>query len=176
MKSKKTIQPPSPNTEPYEIRRLVKMKIYFYKTILGKIGIVEDCGSITNLYFENDTTPKNIEICETEIIKKAGIQLNNYLAGKLKKFSLPLNPQGTEFMKKVWEALCHVEYGKTASYKDIAIAAGNPKAARAVGMANGRNPIPIFIPCHRIIASSGELGGYSSGIELKKKLLALEKR
>lgn len=150
------------------------MQLYFYQTTIGEIGIGEERGSITNLYFETDPIPRDAEIGETEGIKEAFRQLNAFLAGELKQFSLPLAPCGTDFMRKVWEILCEVPYGKTASYKDIAAAVGNPQAVRAIGLANNRNPIPIFIPCHRIIGSSGKLTGYRGGLALKKKLLALE--
>ncbi|MEZ7892514.1 MAG: methylated-DNA--[protein]-cysteine S-methyltransferase [Candidatus Wallbacteria bacterium] len=151
------------------------MKIFFYETVLGKIGIAEEEGKITNLCFESDKKPENAEICETQIIKEAARQLKCYFSGTLREFSLQLNPQGTEFMKKVWGALCRIPYGQTASYKEIAVAVGNKNAMRAVGMANGRNPIPIFIPCHRVIGADGRLVGYSSGLDIKKKLLDLEK-
>lgn len=150
------------------------MKLYFYQTEIGKIGIAENRGSITNLYFAADVTPQDVEICETEIIKEASRQLNSYLAGDIKEFTLPLVPHGTDFMRSVWKILCEVPYGKTASYKDIATTAGNPRAVRAVGQANNRNPIPIFIPCHRIIGSGGKLVGYRGGLALKKQLLELE--
>jgi methylated-DNA-[protein]-cysteine S-methyltransferase len=151
------------------------MKVFFRQTKIGKIGIAEENGSITNLYFETDNTRQNIEILETDTIKEAFRQLDAYLSGDLRDFSLPLAPQGTDFMQHVWQILCDVPYAKTASYKDVATAVGNPKAVRAVGLANGRNPIPIFIPCHRIIGSSGKLVGYGGGLELKKKLLDLER-
>jgi len=150
------------------------VKIYFYQTDIGKVCLAEDCGSITNLFFATDVTPQNVEICETEIIKEASRQLNCYLAGEIKDFSLPLVPYGTDFMRKVWKFLSEVPYGQTASYKDIATAAGNPKAVRAVGLANNKNPIPIFIPCHRIVGSDGKLVGYRGGLALKKQLLGLE--
>ena len=152
------------------------MNIYFYQTEIGRISVAEEGGSIRNLYFETDGIPQDIEICETEIIKEASRQLKEYLAGGLKEFSLPLALVGTEFMRTVWKALCEVPYGKTASYKDIAVAVGNSKAYRAVGLANNKNPIPIFIPCHRIIGSDGKLTGYRGGLELKRKLLELEGR
>ncbi len=151
------------------------MKLYFHQTGIGRIGIAEENGSITNLYFETDTVPQNVEICETEVIKEAFKQMEAYLAGNLKIFSLPLAPGGTDFMRTVWKILCGVPYGKTASYKEIAIAAGNPKAARAVGLANNKNPVPLFIPCHRIIGADGKLVGYRGGLEVKMKLLELEK-
>lgn len=152
------------------------MNQFYYETRLGRIGIAEESGSITGVYFESETIPENAEICETEIIKEAHRQLDDYLAGELKEFSLPLAPHGTDFTKSVWKHLCDIPYGETRSYKDIAIAAGNSKAVRAVGQANNRNPIPIFIPCHRVIGINGKLVGYGGGLEIKEKLLELEGR
>lgn len=150
------------------------MKLYFYQTEIGRIGIAEDFGSITNLYFEEDSVPTNMEICETEAIQEAFQQLHAYFAGELKVFSLSLDPHGTVFMKKVWNLLCQIPYGKTATYKEIAVNAGNPGAVRAVGLANNKNPIPIIIPCHRVIGSNGKLTGYRGGLDIKRKLLELE--
>ena len=152
------------------------MKLYFHQTAIGRIGIAEENGSITNLYFESDSVPQNMEMCETDVIREAFRQLEAYLAGNLKIFSLPLAPCGTDFRRTIWKILCSVRFGKTASYKEIAIAAGNPKAARAVGMANNKNPIPIFIPCHRIVGANGKLVGFRGGLDLKMILLELEKR
>jgi methylated-DNA-[protein]-cysteine S-methyltransferase len=151
------------------------MSIYFYETDIGNIGIAENDGEITNVYFGKIRLPQDMEINETYILKEAAKQLRSYLAGELKEFSLPLAPAGTDFMKKVWEELCKIPYGKTASYKEIGEKIGSPKAARAVGLANNRNPIPIFIPCHRIIGSNGSLTGYLGGLEIKKKLLDMER-
>ncbi|GBF34352.1 methylated-DNA--protein-cysteine methyltransferase [Desulfocucumis palustris] len=150
------------------------MQICFYECDIGRIGIAENAGRITNLYFTNDKLPREIQICETPILKEAARQLTSYLAGELKEFSLPLAPAGTAFMKKAWTSLCEIPYGKTATYKEIAVRIGAPDAARAVGLANNRNPIPIFIPCHRVIGSDGSLTGYRGGLELKKRLLDLE--
>lgn len=150
------------------------MPIYFYESDIGKVGIIENSGRITHLYFTNASLPKDIQIDETPILREAGQQLKSYLAGKLKEFSLPLAPTGTDFMKQVWASLCKIPYGKTVTYKEIAIKIGAPNAARAVGLANNRNPIPIFIPCHRVIGTNGSLTGYRGGLELKKRLLDLE--
>ena len=152
------------------------MALYYYGTELGRIGIAESNGQITDLYFEGESVPEQVEICETAILKEAAGQLKAYLAGELRNFSLPLEPVGTPFMESVWRALCHIPYGRTVSYKDIAAAVGNPKAARAVGMANNRNPLPIFIPCHRVIGASGALVGYGGGLAIKIKLLEIEKQ
>ena len=152
------------------------MKMYFHHMAIGRIGIAEEQDCITNLYFETDAVPQNAEMCETEVIQEAFQQLSAYLAGDLKTFSVPLAPHGTDFMLTVWKALCEVPYGTTSSYRQIAVAAGKPKAARAIGMANNRNPLPLFIPCHGIIGSDGRLVGYRGGLEVKKQLLELEKR
>lgn len=103
-------------------------------------------------------------------------QLNAYFAGELENFDLLLAPQGTPFQQRVWAELCNIPYGETISYGELARNIGNPKASRAVGLANGSNPIPIVIPCHRVIGSNGKLTGYGGGLPIKEKLLALERR
>lgn len=144
------------------------------QTPLGMIGIEERDGYITNLWLAGDDIPLDQEATDTPLLREAFRQLELYLQGRLETFSIPLNPAGTPFMRSVWRQLLQVPYGHTACYKDIAIAIGNPRAVRAVGQANRRNPIPIFIPCHRIIGARGDLGGFSSGLENKKRLLAIE--
>jgi methylated-DNA-[protein]-cysteine S-methyltransferase len=103
-------------------------------------------------------------------------QLHAYFGGELKTFDLPLAPEGTEFQLRVWNSLRAIPYGETISYLQLAQRIGNPKAVRAVGLANGCNPIPIIIPCHRVIGSDGSLTGFGGGLPNKKKLLALESR
>lgn len=152
------------------------MELYFHNMTIGRIGIAEENGTITNLYFESHIIPQNVQLRETDVIKEAFRELHAYLAGDLKSFSIPLAPCGTDFMNRVWTILRGIPYGKTASYKEIAIAAGSPMAYRAVGLANNRNPIPIFIPCHRIIGADGKLTGYRGGLAVKRVLLDLEKR
>lgn len=102
-------------------------------------------------------------------------QLREYLAGRRKTFDLPLDLQGTEFQMRVWQALCRIPYGATMSYRDIAAAIGQPQAVRAVGQANRRNPVMILVPCHRVIAADGNMGGYAWGEDVKCELLALER-
>lgn len=150
------------------------MRLYFYDMSIGRIGICEDEGRIKRLYFQDDVCPQDIPIGETPILREAALQVRRYLAGEITEFSLPLAPEGTAFMRQAWEELCRIPYGRTATYKDIAITIGKPRAARAVGLANNRNPIPILIPCHRVIGSDGSLTGYRGGIELKQSLLNLE--
>jgi methylated-DNA-[protein]-cysteine S-methyltransferase len=103
-------------------------------------------------------------------------QLRAYFAGELEEFDLTLAPQGTPFQQRVWGELCRIPYGETISYGELAKRLGNPNASRAVGLANGSNPIPIIIPCHRVIGSNGKLTGYGGGLPIKERLLALERR
>ncbi|HEY8529997.1 MAG TPA: methylated-DNA--[protein]-cysteine S-methyltransferase [Paenibacillaceae bacterium] len=108
------------------------------------------------------------------LLAEAQSQLDAYFRGELRNFSIPLDLRGTAFQRKVWKALCRVPYGSTASYGEIAAAVGRPGAARAVGGANNRNPVPIIVPCHRIIGADGSLVGYGGGLWIKERLLALE--
>jgi methylated-DNA-[protein]-cysteine S-methyltransferase len=112
---------------------------------------------------------------ETEVLKNAAGQLIEYLQGKRTVFDMPLAPEGTAFQRQVWEALLEIPYGETYSYGRLARDIGKPGAARAVGMANNRNPIPVIIPCHRVIGADGSLTGYGGGLPMKERLLALEK-
>ncbi|WP_304340445.1 methylated-DNA--[protein]-cysteine S-methyltransferase [Metaclostridioides mangenotii] len=149
--------------------------IFVYETEIGELAIADNGKAITELYFKNkiDVEGKNIE--ETELIKKAFNEFKEYLSGDRKNFDIPLEPEGTDFQLKVWEALKSIPYGETCSYKDIAKKVGSPKAYRAVGLANNKNPISIFIPCHRVIGSNGKLVGYGGGLDVKEFLLKLEK-
>ena len=151
------------------------MNVFMYKTDIGEIGIMENGMAITHLYFAGEKIPEGTSIKETPLLKKAGEQLLDYLAGKRKFFELPLAAQGTVFQQNVWKALQEIPYGATCSYGEVAKNIGNPKACRAVGMSNNKNPIPIFIPCHRVIGTNGKLVGYAGGLGIKEHLLKLEK-
>ena len=129
--------------------------------------------SITEIFFSKDKIGDNIK--ETDLIKACFRQLKEYFEGKRKEFNVPIEAKGTEFQNKVWKALLDIPYGETRSYKDIAIAIGNEKACRAIGMANNKNPISIIIPCHRVVGSNGKLIGYGGGLDKKEKLLNIEK-
>ncbi|WP_434793687.1 Methylated-DNA--protein-cysteine methyltransferase, constitutive [Terrisporobacter petrolearius] len=146
--------------------------IFFYETEIGIIGIRENNKSITDIFFSKVDTNDNIE--ETDLIKECFKQLKEYFEGNRRAFDLQLETRGTEFQKKVWDELLKIPYGETKSYKDIAIAIGNEKACRAIGMANNKNHIPIIIPCHRVIGSNGKLVGYAGGLNVKEKLLNIE--
>ena len=150
--------------------------IFYYNTKIGRIGIEENGVAITKLDFINkDMEEEIIEENETVLLKEAINELNEYLDGNRSSFDLPLEPKGTEFQKKVWNALKEIPYGETRSYGEIAKIIGNEKAARAVGMANNKNPIAIIVPCHRVIGANGKLVGYAGGLDLKEKLLQLER-
>ena len=150
--------------------------IFFYETSIGRIGIAENGTAITHLFLNDEPAPKDALTKETDLLKQAGAQLIDYFAGKRKCFDLPLSPKGTEFQQKVWKALQEIPYGETRSYGEIARAIGQDKAYRAVGMANNRNPIALFIPCHRVVGSNGKLVGYAGGLDMKEQLLNLEKQ
>ena len=144
---------------------------YDYDTPVGKLYIEAEGDYLTRISFF-ELFGKRLE---TPVIKETYKQLSEYFTKKRKTFDIPLKLEGTEFQKAVWHALMKIPYGKTATYLEIAETIGNPKASRAVGMANNKNKIPIVIPCHRVIGSNGSLTGYAGGLEIKKKLLNIEK-
>ena len=140
----------------------------------GRFGVEEKEGAVTHLYLNPAGAVLPAEERETPLLAEAMRQLAEYFAGERREFELPLVPEGTPFMRRVWAELVKVPYGATATYGEIAERIGNPGGSRAVGLANNRNPIASIIPCHRIIGSSGKLVGYAGGVELKERLLALE--
>ncbi|MGI5964400.1 MAG: methylated-DNA--[protein]-cysteine S-methyltransferase [Candidatus Methanomethylophilaceae archaeon] len=150
--------------------------IFTYVTLIGKISITEDGeGNITGLYLPSCNLPVAC-VKETEIIAEAGGQLEEYVSGRRKKFCLPLRAEGTEFASSVWKEISKIPYGETITYSELAKRSGNLKAYRAAGTACGKNPIPIFIPCHRVVPSSGGVGFYGGGSQMKYRLLALEEK
>ena len=144
-----------------------------WQSPIGPLALVEDGQALTQLRFGEDTLHDEEE---TPLLREAIRQLQAYFSGSLQAFDLPLAPAGTAFQRQVWDALLTIPYGQTDHYQAIAQRIGNPKAMRAVGMANNRNPLPIFIPCHRVIGKNGGLVGYGGGLPAKEYLLALEKR
>lgn len=160
--------------------KMVVTDYYSEETISGiKITVIVSSSGIKKIIFN---LPKH----DKELLKATKLrpddpylfetfkQLNEYFAGSRKKFDLPVDIEGTEFQKKVWNEVKKIPYGKTKSYKSIAEKLGDVKAIRAVGKANGQNPVPIIIPCHRVIGSDGTLTGYAGGLEIKEKLLEIE--
>jgi methylated-DNA-[protein]-cysteine S-methyltransferase len=164
------------------------MKGFYYETKLGKLFIAEDGQGIAEVSIvknamspddKNTTGRKELTSCEIEetpLIRQAIRELMEYFDGKRKEFGISLNPKGTDFQKKVWEALRAIPYGETRSYKQIAEAVGNRNSSRAVGMANHNNPIMCIIPCHRVIGANGSLVGYAGGLDMKATLLSLEQK
>lgn len=147
------------------------MKYKVFSTPIGWIKITEDQGFLVKLDlldYKEDTGPYSFLLEETEK------QLKLYFKGELQKFDLPVKFSGTDFQKKVWKALQNIPYGQTRSYKQVAQAIDNEKASRAVGGANNKNPLPIIVPCHRVVGSNGALVGYGLGLPIKKQLLTLE--
>ena len=149
------------------------MDFYSFSTPFGPMALAGEDGAITHLYLPSSPTPR-LASHPTPLLLEGERQLLEYLSSQRKTFDLPLNPQGTPFQKRVWQALEAIPWGETRTYRDIAQAVDSPRGFRAVGMANHHNPIPIFIPCHRVVGADGSLTGYAGGLELKQALLALE--
>ena len=143
-----------------------------YLSPVGWLEIESGNNMITKLIFCE--TPDIINEPETPVLQQCCLELDEYFAGQRKKFNVKIAFTGTPFQIRVWQELLKIPYGKTISYADLAKAAGNSKACRAAGSANGKNPIAIIIPCHRVIASNGGMGGYAYGLEAKKQLLKIE--
>jgi methylated-DNA-[protein]-cysteine S-methyltransferase len=148
-------------------------------TPVGRLLLVANADALVKIVFL-DATPSeqkdDTDNAETHpVLVQAVNELNAYFAGQRLEFDVAVNLTGTPFQQQVWQALQQIPYGDIASYGDIARLVGNPKAARAVGMANNRNPVPIIVPCHRVIGKNGDLTGYAGGVEIKQQLLHLEK-
>jgi methylated-DNA-[protein]-cysteine S-methyltransferase len=146
---------------------------------IGKLLLVTSKRGLSQICFEgqaHQTAPRADSDDLPAVLRDSVRQLRAYFAGELETFELALAPEGTPFQQKVWGELIKIPYGETISYGELARRIGNPNASRAVGLANGSNPIPIIIPCHRVIGSNGKLTGYGGGLPIKEKLLALEKR
>lgn len=151
-------------------------------SVVGTLTLVADEGAIVGLYMDlqrhrpdddalGEPDPRGREV---EPFKAAADQLDAYFAGELTRFDVPLAPRGSEFQQRVWAALQEIPYGRTESYGELAERIGSPGGARAVGLANGKNPIGIIIPCHRVVGADGSLTGYGGGLDRKKQLLDLE--
>ncbi|MCS0356269.1 methylated-DNA--[protein]-cysteine S-methyltransferase [Vibrio diabolicus] len=155
------------------------MKTFYTEmpSLLGTVTIQSNAEGLLGIWFETCTTkPSELGARDDQhpVLRQAVTQLNEYFSGLRNEFELPLAATGTDFQNQVWQALTTIPYGETWSYQDLANAIGNPKAVRAVGLANGKNPISIVVPCHRVIGKSGKLTGYAGGVERKQRLLSLE--
>lgn len=149
-----------------------KQTYFVYHTPLGRITLASDGNALTQLVFgAADLSGTNKS---TALTNRASTEILEYLAGKRTSFDLPLNPRGTDFQHSVWKALRSIPYGQTRTYGEVAAMIGNPRSGRAVGGANNKNPLPILIPCHRVIGVNGNLVGYAAGLHIKRFLLDLE--
>lgn len=149
------------------------MDFITFDTPVGLMGLRGEGRAVTELYLPGRPMPP-VAQHESPVLRKAYEQLMEYFERKRKVFDFPMEPRGTEFQRRVWNALTEIPWGETRSYADIAAALGKPKAVRAVGGANHHNPIAIFIPCHRVVGKNGSLTGYGGGLPLKEYLLKLE--
>ncbi len=156
--------------------------MYFYDSFVGRLALGETEGKLSHLEFvdeakgDNFYLPEGYVVKETDLLKETKKELDQYFKGQRKEFTIPLVfTIGTDFQKRVWQALLQIPYGETRSYKEVAEIAGSPKACRAVGGANNKNPIAIIVPCHRVIGSDGSMVGFGGGLDIKTKLLQVEK-
>ncbi|PJJ62031.1 methylated-DNA--[protein]-cysteine S-methyltransferase [Compostimonas suwonensis] len=156
----------------------MRTAVHSIPTPVGMLLLTSDGEALTGVYFENHShPPRGLDDAVDDAGPFAAVveQLDEYFEGERTAFDLPLAPRGTEFQKLVWGQLARIPYGEKRSYGELAHALGSPGASRAVGLANGRNPISIIVPCHRVVGSSGSLTGYAGGLERKLWLLELER-
>lgn len=144
--------------------------VHSVETPIGPLLLSAADGRLSGIAFDSSAEARSTE----PLFLDAEAQLHAYFAGELERFELPLAPRGSAFQHSVWEALREIPYGSTTTYSELAAALGRPSACRAVGAANGRNPLPVIVPCHRVIGAAGELTGYGGGLQRKRLLLALE--
>ncbi|WP_374572508.1 methylated-DNA--[protein]-cysteine S-methyltransferase [Acinetobacter sp.] len=157
----------------------MKLSYMYLASPVGQLKLVANAQALVAVLWENEN-PKRVRLAELleeaqhPVLLETARQLNEYFAGQRRQFDLPLDFEGTDFQQEVWQALLSIPFGETRSYKQIAEQIGNPKAVRAVGAANGKNPISIIAPCHRVIGASGKLVGFAGGLENKDILLKIE--
>lgn len=157
------------------------MNLYhnFYKSPVGELKLIASNQGLVAVLWENDS-PRRVRLSQTEhsdehpILQETRQQLAEYFEGRRRQFSVTLTPHGTDFQRQIWMALAKIPYAETRSYGQLAKSIGNPSASRAVGAANGKNPISIIVPCHRVVGAGGQLTGFAGGLEAKKFLLNLE--
>ena len=140
---------------------------------VGMLTLIEEEQALTEVRFGSNI--RDALLNDTPLLMQASRELEEYFRGERKAFTVPLSPRGTAFQKRCWDALCRIPYGETRTYAQQAAMIGNSKACRAVGMSNHRNPLPIFIPCHRVIGKNGTLTGYAGGLTIKETLLNIER-
>jgi methylated-DNA-[protein]-cysteine S-methyltransferase len=151
------------------------MNFQYLDTPIGTLRLLAENAQLVNIEFAGQYGARSAVENNDTVLAACAAQLTDYFAGKRRHFDLPLAPQGSPFQLSVWAALANIPFGQVRSYRDIAQSIGNPAAVRAVGAANGRNPLPIVVPCHRVIGSNGALTGFAGGLEVKRFLLDLER-
>ncbi len=154
-----------------------EIRYRYVKTPIGRLMLAGTERGLKRIEFETSKTtygPQDGWIEDRSAFDDAARQLEEYFAGKRRSFDVALDPQGTEFQQRTWQALREIPYGATVTYSDVARTIGRPKAVRAVGAANGQNPLPVIVPCHRVIGSDGKLTGFAAGTDVKRTLLQLE--
>jgi methylated-DNA-[protein]-cysteine S-methyltransferase len=144
--------------------------VHSVETPIGPLLLTAEDGRLSGVEFAHSSGPRSTN----PLLLEAETQLHAYFRGELERFELPLAPRGTAFQHTVWDALRELPYGSTTTYSQLAAGLGRPSACRAVGAANGRNPLPVIVPCHRVLGAAGALTGYGGGLERKRQLLALE--
>jgi methylated-DNA-[protein]-cysteine S-methyltransferase len=141
-------------------------------TPIGTLWLSRDEHGLSRVGFDGPEAARSAD----PLLEEAEAQLQDYFAGERQRFELPLSPRGTDFQRQVWTAVAAIPYGETTTYSALAVAVGRPSARRAVGAANGRNPLPVIVPCHRVLGAAGGLTGYGGGLDRKSALLDLERR
>lgn len=149
-------------------------RVHHFMTEIGAMYVVEEKGALIEVRLPGEKEPAG-ERATTPILKKAATQISEYLAGRRMEVNIPIALDGTEFAMKVWKEMSAIPYGEVRTYGELAQVVGPPGAARAVGQACNRNPIPIIVPCHRVVGTGGKLTGYAGGLALKERLLELER-
>ncbi|MDR1009251.1 MAG: methylated-DNA--[protein]-cysteine S-methyltransferase [Rickettsiales bacterium] len=140
-----------------------------FLTVIGPLTIAEEGGAVRSILFMDDGSEGH-----SDLLDEASAQVRAFLDGRLRRFDLPILYDGGEFFMRAWDAMLRIPYGEAQTYGDIASKAGYPRAARAVGMACNRNPLPLIIPCHRVVGANGWIGGFGGGLDIKRKLLEIE--
>ncbi len=148
----------------------------FFSSPVGVLELVEQGGMLRELHFRSSAEAPSLEAPLSPVLQLCFLELEEYFRGRRHRFTMPLYLQGTPFQIEVWRTLREIPYGETRSYQDVAVAIGNPRALRAVGGANNKNPLAIIIPCHRVIGKNGSLTGFGGGLAIKEWLLEHEKR
>lgn len=157
-----------------EPRRRSELATTSFESPIGRLAVVCDARAVRGVRFQAARGERAGPAAAEDLCRRARAEIEDYLAGDLREFTVPVEAAGTPFHREVWEAMREIPYGETRSYGEIARRLGQPEASRAVGVACGANPVPLIIPCHRVLAAGGAIGGFGGGIDMKRWLLGLE--